>query len=284
MKEYLYPEDQLPTPQTNKLLALVGTNKNVLEVGCAMGYQTRSMLEIQNCKVSAIEIDEVAAEQARPYCDELFVGNIESMNLDFLLKDKKFNVVTFADVLEHLYSPTKVLNKIRPFIDEGGYIVASIPNITHCSVIYEMAHGQFKYRKLGLLDDTHIRFFSRQTIYQTFEEAGYLIVSFQRNTLNESETEFNTNLTTEEDHKFIEYIKQRNAEAQTYQFIIKAIPLNDVNGFQTELITAQEQLELLKNNALLNEKKINRLESNIAWMKSPISYRFLSYLKRIFKR
>ena len=66
MKQYTYPEKQLPTPQNSKLLALVGENKKVLEVGCAMGCQTRALYEMQHCQVTGIEIDTDAANHARP--------------------------------------------------------------------------------------------------------------------------------------------------------------------------------------------------------------------------
>ncbi|MDO8938535.1 MAG: class I SAM-dependent methyltransferase [Methylicorpusculum sp.] len=284
MKQYIYNENELPTPQNNKLLNLVGINKEVLEIGCAMGFQTKSMHKIQNCKVTGIEIDKNAAEYAKPYCENLYIGDIESLELESIIGNKVFDVITFADVLEHLYNPKNVLKKVRPFIKEGGYIVASIPNITHCSVIYEMAQGEFKYRNLGLLDDTHIRFFTRQSIYHTFEEAGYLITSLSRNIVKEIDTEFNTRTETDEDILFINYIKQRNPEAETYQFIIKAIPLDNTNGIQSELVEAINKLELLSKNKIINEHKIRHLESNISWMTSRISYRIFSYFKRLLKK
>jgi 2-polyprenyl-3-methyl-5-hydroxy-6-metoxy-1,4-benzoquinol methylase len=288
MKKYTYPEKELPTPQNSKLLALVGENKKVLEVGCAMGYQTRALHEIQHCQVTGIEIDPNAAIHARPYCVDLIVGDIETMDVNQLLLDKQFDVITFADVLEHLKNPCAVLHKIRPFLREGAYVLASIPNIAHCSVIYEMARGRFEYRSLGLLDDTHIHFFTRQTIYHTFEKAGYLIVALDRIRVLASETEFKTRPETEEDRKFIEYINQRNPEAETYQFVVKAIPINDTLSFQAELIVAQEQIQLLVQDATLNEKRFGKqiieLESNLAWITSRPSYRFLSSLVRMIKR
>lgn len=284
MKQYIYPENQLPTPLNSKLLTLVGEEKKVLEVGCAMGFQTRAMHEIQRCKVTGIEIDSDAANHARPYCENLFIGDIETMDVSQLLLDKKFDVITFADVLEHLKNPAAVLHKIRPFLQEGAYVLASIPNIVHSSVIYEMARGQFEYRSLGLLDDTHIHFFTRQSIYHTFEKAGYLIVSLERNCAPASETEFKTRPETDEDRQFLNYIKQRNAEAETYQFIVKAIPMDDANIHQSELIQAQEQVQLLAQDVRLNEKRISELESNLAWITSRPSYRLLSTLARMIKR
>jgi 2-polyprenyl-3-methyl-5-hydroxy-6-metoxy-1,4-benzoquinol methylase len=284
MKKYTYPENQLPTPQNSKLLALVGENKKVLEVGCAMGYQTRALQEMQGCQVTGIEIDPNAAMHARPYCEDLIVGDIETMDVNQQLQDKLFDVITFADVLEHLKKPSAVLLKIRPFMREGAYILASIPNIAHCSVIYEMARGRFEYRSMGLLDDTHIHFFTRQTIYDAFEKAGYLIVSLDRIRLPASETEFKTSPETDEDRQFIAYITQRNPEAETYQFVVKAIPIDDINLHQTELIAAQEQIQLLIQDTKLNEKRIKELESKLTWITSRSSYRFMSSLMRMVKR
>lgn len=288
MKQYTYSEKQLPTPQNSKLLALVGENKKVLEVGCAMGYQSRALHEIQHCQVTGIEIDSNAAIHARPYCEDIIVGDIETMDINHLLHDKQFDVITFADVLEHLKNPAATLRKIRPFLREGGYILASIPNIAHCSVIYEMARGRFEYRSLGLLDDTHIHFFTHQTIYLTFEKAGYLIVALDRIRVPASETEFKTRPETDEDRQFIEYINQRNPEAETYQFVVKAIPINDTPSFQAELIDAQKRIQLLVQDTTLNEKRfekrIRELESNLEWITSRPSYKFLSNLIRIIKR
>ena len=284
MKKYTYPENKLPTPQSSKLLALVGENKKVLEVGCATGYQTQTMHEMLHCQVTGIEINPNAAIQARPYCEDLLVGDIETMDVNQLLHDRQFDVITFADVLEHLKDPTAVLQKVKPFLREGAYILASIPNIAHCSVIYEMARGRFEYRSLGLLDDTHIHFFTRQTIYHTFEKAGYQIIALDRIRIPASNTEFKTHPETEDDRKFIEYINQRNSEAETYQFIVKAIPINDITSHQTELIAAQEQIRLLVQNAKLNEKRISELESNLAWITNRPSYKFISALMKVIKR
>lgn len=284
MKQYTYPENQLPTPLNSKLLTLVGEEKRVLEIGCAMGFQTRAMNEIQRCQVTGIEIDSDAANHARPYCEDLIVGDIETMDVSQLLHDRQFDVITFADVLEHLRNPTAALHKIRPFLREGGYVLASIPNIVHSAVIYEMARGLFEYRSLGLLDDTHIHFFTRRSIYYTFEKAGYQIVALERNCAPASETEFKTKPETDEDRQFLNYIKQRNPEAETYQFIVKAIPMDDTTLHQSELILAQEKAQLLALDLKLNEKRIRELESNLAWVTSRPSYKLFSTLTRIFKR
>ena len=284
MKNYIYLDDQLPTSQNSKLLALVGENKNVLEVGCAMGFQTRAMHELQKCQVTGIEIDAHAADFARPYCNDLIIGDVETLDVRQLLNHRKFDVITFADVLEHLKNPIAVLNKMKPLLNDGAYVLASIPNIAHCSVIYDLARGQFEYRSVGLLDDTHIRFFTRQTIYDAFEKAGYMIVALDRIRMPASKTEFKTCPETVEDRQFLDYVKQRNPEAETYQFVVKAVPIDNIITLQSELIMAQRQAELLGQNSKLNEKRINELESNLSWITNQPIYKFFSTLARMIKR
>jgi SAM-dependent methyltransferase len=249
-----------------------------------MGYQSRALRELLKCEVTGIEIDALAAEHARPYCDQLIVGDIEALDLDQVIGLQRFDVITFADVLEHLRDPITALSKVRPLIADGGYVLASVPNIAHCAVIYEMAHGRFEYRSLGLLDDTHIRFFTRHSVYQTFEQAGYLVAGISEKRLTAADTEFEIQPVTDEDRLFLEYVKQRNPDAETYQFIVKAIPTDDATTRQSELIAAQRRIELLLSNAHKQEVKIRQLESNLAWITNRPIYKFLSGLRRGMQR
>ena len=159
---------------------MIGSGKSVLEVGCASGVQTRLFKERLGCKVTGIELDASAAEDARPFCEKLIIGNIETLEISKSLSSERFDTVVFADVLEHLYTPANALEKVRPFIKSGGDLIASVPNITHASICWEIAHGRFNYRKYGLLDNTHIRFFTKRTLSELFEAAGYRILSLDR--------------------------------------------------------------------------------------------------------
>lgn len=144
------------------VVRMVGKNKRVLEIGCASGSQTKPLSQQFGCDVTGIEINPEAAEEARPYCKRLLVGDIERMDLNAELGDSRFDVITFGDVLEHLRDPKSILDKVRRFIDADGYVLISVPNIAHASVVFELMNGRFDYRSTGLLDDTHIHFF-----YQT---------------------------------------------------------------------------------------------------------------------
>lgn len=278
MSKYTYPEDQLPTEQNSRVLQLVGASKDVLEVGCALGYHTRAMKN-QGCRVVGIEIDAAAAEQTRPLCEHLLVGDIERIDLDAALGNRRFDVVTFADVLEHLRDPTGVLRMVQPFIRPSGYVVASVPNFAHYSVIFELANGRFEYRDKGLLDDTHIRFFTRETVRRTFEEAGYFVASNDRIVVPPHETEFKTP-DANGDRALRDYVMTRNPEAKTYKFVVKALPAVAPEASRAALRLACEQLNKLEAKAEAATREAAALRSSLAWMEDRLIYRWAAALKR----
>lgn len=211
-----------------KLLRLVGTGKRALEVGCSTGYVSKVLKEQLNCLVTGIEISPDAAKEAEKYCDRVIAGDIEEMDLSIVLRDRQFDVITFGDVLEHLKNPCKVLAAVRPFLADGGYILASIPNIAHISVALELLNGRFDYRSSGILDDTHLRFFAKNSILLLFREAGYEIVFWDRVIMKPEDTEFQTVLDSYP-YSLLSFFES-GSEALTYQFVVKAIPYSANKG------------------------------------------------------
>jgi GT2 family glycosyltransferase len=143
----------------------------VLEVGCACGA---TLLEIQNrfksAKLYGIELNSAAVEIASYYFSARS-GDIESMELDF--DAGFFDYIIFGDVLEHLHDPWKVLARMRGYLRSGGSILASIPNVMNYTVIAGLLAGNFTYVSAGLLDRTHLRFFTLNEIVRMFHQAGY---------------------------------------------------------------------------------------------------------------
>lgn len=280
-KKYLYNITDDPNHSASKIFAWLQRGQEVLEVGCASGIQTRFLKENLRCRVTGIEIDELAAEDARPYCANLILGNIETLDLAEQLENKRFDVVTFADVLEHLYYPADALMKVRPFIKDGGYLIASIPNIAHAAICWELAHGRFDYQQYGLLDNTHIRFFTKKNIAKLFSEAGYKIVSWDRVSKLPKETEFDVHCGNNQSQAFLQWIEENNPEANTYQFIVKAQPTTS-----HELATEYQQLDALdtikKLEARIGEitKQNMALRSQLNWLEN----NRLGPLSAFFKR
>src|SRR5438445_1613554 len=118
---------QDPNTSHVRMVNLVGPNKSVLEFGCSTGYMSR-VLKANGCKVVGVEIDPDAAKQAAEVCDRVIVSDAERGNWAEQLKNDRFEVIVFGDVLEHLADPLSVLRSVRPLISEDGYVVASIPN------------------------------------------------------------------------------------------------------------------------------------------------------------
>ncbi|RFC35548.1 MAG: Methyltransferase domain-containing protein [Candidatus Nitrotoga sp. SPKER] len=268
-KKYLYniPDDS--NHAATKITAWINNDQEILEIGCASGIQTRHFKEHLGCRVTGIEIDPLAAEDARSYCESLIIGSIEELDLPKALGDKRFDAITLADVLEHLVDPARTLIKVRPFLKEGGNLIASIPNIAHAAICWELAHGRFDYQKFGLLDSTHIRFFTKKNIIKLFEETGYRIISIERVIKTPQETEFTVHCGSAQDQSFLDWICEQNPEAYTYQFIIKACLTSNE---QQE--SSYQQLETLDTIHQLEAKisELSRqnmgLKSQIAWLEN----------------
>lgn len=281
-KKYYYEISLDSDRAAAKLLRFVGNNKSVLEIGCASGVQSKVLAEQLGCKVTGIEIDAAAAEEARKFCDRVIVGNVEELDLVTAIGDKKYDVVIFADVLEHLKYPEHVLEKTKPFLADDGYVVASIPNIVHASVIYEMMKGRFDYRHFGLLDDTHIRFFTKKTIYHVFERAGFIIVNLDRKVIPPEYSEFRTTATCDKDKAVLDYIRVNNPESNTYHFIVKAYKSD--SSQQTALVSAQEQIERLEKALEEKELRIRKLKSEISWIENRRLYRIYKKIVSTFTK
>lgn len=154
------------------VIALVGRHRKVLEVGPAGGYVTRVLVGDLDCTVHAVEIDPTAAASAQRHAHKTLIGSIEDQRiLDHL--DTDYDVAIFGDVLEHLVDPWQVLRVVSDKLKPGGRVLASIPNVAHWTVRLGLLMGHFDYFETGLLDQTHLRFFTLSTVTRLFEEAGY---------------------------------------------------------------------------------------------------------------
>lgn len=172
------------------LISRIHSNTTVLEFGPANGRMTKYMKEQLNCKVYAVELDERSAKDAKQYTEKILVDSIENYTWQEEFKDLKFDYIIFADVLEHLYYPEKVLKSVKEFLKEDGSILVSIPNIAHNSIIINLLKNEFNYNPIGLLDDTHIRFFTKKTFDELIEKVGYF-TSYETATFSAPEnTEF----------------------------------------------------------------------------------------------
>jgi 2-polyprenyl-3-methyl-5-hydroxy-6-metoxy-1,4-benzoquinol methylase len=155
-----------------KLLALVGSGKRVLDVGCSSGYLARPLVA-DGCTVVGIEQDEAAAAAAREVCAEVLVGDVETMELPF--EPGSFDVVLCGDLIEHLRDPEAFLARVRPFLREDGRLVLTTPNVANWTVRVALLAGRWRYTDRGILDRTHVHLFTRSTLVEALGRAGYRV-------------------------------------------------------------------------------------------------------------
>ena len=236
---FKYTEFQADPGSTHsKVISLVPPATRVLEFGCATGYMSEVLKNRLGCAVTGVEISPEAAALAEQHCERVIVGDAEKIDYAAELAGEEFDVILFADVLEHLKSPADVLRRVRPFAAENGLIIASIPNVAHGSVRLALLSGEFRYREWGLLDDTHLRFFTRASIQDLFEESGYVVTHWLRQRLDVGETEISVPQVPDAVSEWL----ASDPETTTYQFVLRAL----VSDPASQLKTLREELEELR--------------------------------------
>jgi O-antigen biosynthesis protein len=149
------------------------TATRILDVGCGEGGFARSLRAARSgskLEIVGVEFCESAAEIAASAVDRLFVGNAEHVELRY---ENYFDCVIFADVLEHLIDPWRMLQRARTLLQPDGAIIASIPNVQHWSILANLIRGHWEYAEYGIMDSTHLRFFTRRSISDLFTSTGF---------------------------------------------------------------------------------------------------------------
>lgn len=219
------------------LALLVGEGKAVLDVGCATGY-TASVLRARGCRVDGIEYDASAATDAAKHVDRLEVGDVQAMDLVTLFGAESYDAIVFGDVLEHLTAPEAVLRACLPLLKPGGAVVASIPNVAHGAVRLALLSGRFDYTSTGLLDETHVRFFTRDSVLALLATAGYAVVDLRRTRLGVFETEVTV---AEGDYPpAVVADVCADPEAMTYQFVLRAVPAAEADPVAVRTVADAE--------------------------------------------
>lgn len=149
---------------------------HILEVGCSEGNFCKALNRTDR-EIWGVEINPEAAKVAAKVCHKVLVGDFNDI-FDQLPKNY-FDCVIFNDVLEHLYAPWDTIKMVKLLLSSNGVLVSSIPNFRYISnLITEVINeGEFRYRpEGGILDDTHVRFFTSKSICRMFREQGYEVL------------------------------------------------------------------------------------------------------------
>ena len=146
--------------------------ERVLEVGTATGLLTAEMKAL-GCHVVGIEQDKEMAEVARPYCEKLIVGDMET--LDFP-EQQLFDAIILGDILEHVRNPQAMLTKLKAHLRPEGKVLLSLPNVPNIRVRLQSLFGCFGYNRVGMLDESHLRFFTLASSKKLAKESGLDII------------------------------------------------------------------------------------------------------------
>lgn len=222
----------------------------VLELGCAGGEM--SELLKSTCQASIIGFDKnpQLAWRAQRFCDYVFTEDLDDPHSLDALEGEKFDVITLVDVLEHLQHPQDLLERIKPLLLDEGEVLISVPNVAHASVRLELLAGNFVYEQKGILDHTHLRFYTLDSLRALIQQAGYYIADMDctwndlaDSVITEYLSKMNLEVTPNALAKFHE------PEAMAYQFIM------------TLRLSSPEQSD-----DLLDEAQFKPLlASNLAW-------------------
>lgn len=214
-------DPSVPNASHTVLLDLVEPGSSVLDVGCASGYLAEA-LRRKGCSVSGVEMDPESAEQARPHLDKVVVGDLETLDLAAEFAGQDFDVIVFGDILEHLREPARVLTAATSMLRPDGAVLISVPNVAHGSLRLALLEGRWRYTETGLLDRTHVHFFTRESLHEMVSSAG-LVVTELRATVSDP---LACEVAIDEDAlppTAVDWVR-RQPDALVYQFVLRAVP------------------------------------------------------------
>lgn len=152
--------------------------KRILEIGCGNGCFAEVMKQKNSAEVWGIELMESEAAVAAKTLDKVYAGEVEKYIDD--LPDNYFEVIYANDVIEHLFNPYEVIQRLKSKLTDKGIFVSSIPNIRfHSAFRMYLFNKDWKYDDYGIMDFTHVRFFTKKSIVRMYESAGYEIVKHE---------------------------------------------------------------------------------------------------------
>jgi methionine biosynthesis protein MetW len=165
-----------PQEVARMLADLVPMGSRVLDVGCGTGCLSRIIADTRNAEIIGIEPNSCRAAAARARGLEVYQEVFTSAIVQRL---KPFDVIVFADVLEHVADPGDFLQLARRALLPGGRVIASVPNVAHWSVRLDLLRGRFDYQQTGIRDATHLRWFTAKTVRLLFESSGLRVINLQ---------------------------------------------------------------------------------------------------------
>ncbi len=152
--------------------------KRTLELGCSSGLFSAALHDLRGCECWGVELDSHAAAAARERMDKVIEGDVTDAVQT--LPDAHFDCIICNDILEHLVDPYTLLRNLKSKLAPGGVVVASIPNVRFCKNLFQLViRGNWDYQDYGILDRTHLRFFTYKSLVRMWPSLGYELLRIE---------------------------------------------------------------------------------------------------------
>jgi len=172
-------EDNYYENSRDDIVALIPLDaKRVMDVGCGFGAMGARLKRDRKVEVIGVESEAKAIDIARGNVDELIVGDVERLSLPF--DEGYFDCIVYGDLLEHLKDPWSLLKSQSRYLKKGGHCIVSVPNISHYKILQDLLKDKWEYKSSGIMDRSHLRFFTLKGILATLEDCGYAVTQIQR--------------------------------------------------------------------------------------------------------
>ena len=151
-----------------------GPESVILELGCGSGATGRAALVAGRAgRYIGIEMDHASADIAKGSLSEVLVGDVSALDLSRFYES--CDALIASEVLEHLVDPWSVLRKLRACLKPNAIVIASSPNIAHWQIVRNLLRGEFRYAEYGVMDSTHLRWFTPESYRSLFVDSGFIV-------------------------------------------------------------------------------------------------------------
>lgn len=282
------------------LYKYINQNDRVLDFGSSTGYFGKLLIDSKKCEVDGVEIDEADFAEASKVLNLMYSFDLDTEDWPSELFENRYDVLFFGDILEHLKYPERVLMKAKPLLKKNGRILISTPNIAHISTRLELLSGEFNYESTGLLDNTHLKYYTLRTLKQLAADAEYKIIDIDYSLVDFSPTVIKkllhrVGLTPSDEfwklvnspearayqYKLVLQPAGRGAKATAPKLPVKPIAEHDVLGEHlSNLAQENETLKLESRRALMELDNILRSKT---WRAANYVKRPYLYIRAKFK-
>ncbi len=221
--------------EANESLALVGKhiapNSRVLDVGCGAGDLGEYLRSEKGCYVVGADYSSESLAVAKTKLDDVCQIDLNCEKLDAAFAER-FDVIVMADILEHIYDTESVLSAAEALLTPNGKVIISIPNAGYVGALLSLYDDSWRYREEGILDRTHIRFYTKQSVFELLAHSGFDGVICDRVCRDLLDSEFTQRIDSQADA--VRDWLLAKPEGATYQFIVEARPKSQKYRFAAE--------------------------------------------------